>query len=270
MSCCLLLVHTAFAQETSAGTGVNGGKYFTSFDGIRIYYEVQGEGQPVVLLHGFTNTLESWKSKILYQELIKNGFKVIALDLRGNGKSDKPETVAGYVQDAEARDVSGLASALGIGSYQLVGYSRGSIIASRLMVLDSRVTAAVLGGMGDAFTDPAWPRRISFYKALIGEGDTTSFRDFLRYVDESGLNRKTLAFQQQAQPTTSPAALAKVKIPVLVISGDADHDNGSAEALAKLMPKARVKRTPGVHNTTHQSPQFSQEVISFLEQNKLK
>ncbi|WP_224995766.1 alpha/beta fold hydrolase [Cesiribacter sp. SM1] len=266
--CCLFIAQPAFTQE--AGAAPDAGTYFTSFDDTRIYYEVRGEGQPVVLLHGFTNTIESWKSKILYQALLDNGFKVIALDLRGNGKSDKPETVAGYVQDAETRDVSGLVSLLGLSSYQLVGYSRGSIIASRLLVLDKRVSAAVLGGMGDALTNPDWPRRMAFYKALIGEGDTTDFQGFLRYVDESGLDRQTLAFQQQAQSSTSPTDLASVKIPVLVISGDADHENGSAEALAKLIPAARVKRTPGVHNTAHQSPQFSQEVLSFLQQNRHK
>ena len=268
--CCLFFSPEAFSQSTSQSPPAADGNYFTSFDGNKIYYEVKGQGQPVILLHGFTNTLETWKSKILYQDLINNGFKVIALDLRGNGKSDKPKTVAGYELDAEARDVMGLATALGLKNYQLVGYSRGSIIASRLLVLDKRITAAVLGGMGEAFTNPEWPRRIAFYNALVGKGDTTSFEGFLRYVRESGFDRQALAFQQQAQPSTPPAALAKVKIPVLVISGDQDNDNGSAEALAGLLPKATVKRVPGVHNTAHQSQEFAQEVLAFLQQPKKK
>ncbi|AHM60085.1 alpha/beta hydrolase fold protein [Flammeovirgaceae bacterium 311] len=266
--CCLIFVASVIAQEAGAGHLAVAGSYFTSFDGTKIYYEAEGQGEPVILLHGFTNTLESWKSKPLYRDLAEGGFRVIVLDLRGNGKSDKPVSAAGYEQDAEARDVMGLATALGLRKYQLVGYSRGSIIASRLLVLDERITAAVLGGMGDAFTDPEWPRRFAFYRALTGEGETESFSGFLRYVEESGLDRQTLAFQQEAQPSTSPAELAKVKMPVLVISGHEDNDNGSAEALAKLLPKATVKRVPGVHNTAHQSQQFSAEVLEFLRQHK--
>ena len=264
--CCLLFTGTTFAQATSGPSG----QYFTSFDGNKIYYEVQGQGLPVILLHGFTNTIENWKTKILYRDLIKNGFTVVALDLRGNGKSDKPETVAGYEHDAEARDIMGLATKLGFKNYQIVGYSRGAIIAARLLALDKRVTAGVLGGMGELFTNPNWPRRVAFYKVLSGQEQNPEYDGFLQSVQERGLDRQTLAFQQQAQPSTSPTELAKVNIPVLVIAGNADNDNGSAEALAKLIPKTTVKRVPGEHNTAWQTPEFAQEVLSFLQQSSKK
>ncbi len=265
--CCLHFAPVVFSQENNP-TSDNRGKYFSSFDGNKIYYEVQGEGQPVILLHGFTNTLENWKKKIVYQDLTTKGFKVVVLDLRGNGKSDKPKTVAGYEKDAEARDVMGLATALGFKNYQVAGYSRGAIITARLLVLDKRINAAVLGGMGESFTNPNWPRRIAFVNALSGKEENKDFDDFLQSVQERGLDRQTLTFQQQAQPSTSPTELAKVQIPVLVISGEADNDNGSAEELAKLIPNATVKRVPGVHNTAWQTPEFAQEVLNFLQQNK--
>lgn len=262
----LLFTQSTYSQVANTGSSVAAGAYFTSFDSTRIYHEVRGEGPAVVLLHGFTNTLESWKNKPLYQALLEKGFKVVVLDLRGNGKSDTPASVAGYERDAEAKDVMGLLLSLGIDSYQVVGYSRGSIIAARLLVLDNRINSAVLGGMGEAFTNPNWPRRIAFYEALISENPHKDFEGFLAYVQKSGLNKEVLAMQQQAQPSTSPLELSRVKIPVLVISGNEDLDNGSAEALAKMLPNAKSKRVTGEHNTAHQSKEFAQEVVSFVQQ----
>ena len=84
------------------------GHYFTALDGTRIYYEVQGDGEPIILIHGFMNTAENWKKKPVYDSLVKSGYKVITLDLRGNGRSDKPHTDTAYANDAEARTLCSL------------------------------------------------------------------------------------------------------------------------------------------------------------------
>src|SRR4051812_14793330 len=102
------------AQDTA-------GKYFTSFDGAKIYYQVKGSGEPVVLVHGFLNSGENWKRAALYDELVNGGFKVITLDMRGNGKSDKPHNFEAYANDAEAKDVMGLMKELHIKKYNVVG-----------------------------------------------------------------------------------------------------------------------------------------------------
>jgi len=267
LGCWLLLGVTAgysLAQTLPAAPPTNA--FFTSFDGTKIHYVAQGQGPTVLLLHGFTNMLAMWPATPLYRELLGLGYRVVALDLRGNGQSAKPTSLAGYEHDAEARDVQALATTLGLRHYQVVGYSRGAIIAARLLVLDPRVTAAVLGGMGESFTNPNWPRRLAFYKALQGDTTSQELAGFLDYVHQRGFDRQTLAWQQQAQPSTSAAALARVKVPVLVISGLDDHDNGSAEALASLLPAATVRRVPGVHNTTASSPAFAHEVSTFLRQ----
>jgi pimeloyl-ACP methyl ester carboxylesterase len=267
---CWLGAAPTCAQVASRVRPANPGAYYTSFDSTQIYYQLQGRGPAVILVHGFTSTLDSWKNTPLTQQLLAQGYQVVLLDLRGNGHSDKPASLAGYEHDAEARDIMGLATALGLGQYQLVGYSRGSIIAARLLELDPRVTAAVLGGMGEAFTNPKWPRRIAFYQALSGEKASPELDGFVQSLPARGLDRQTLAWQQQAQPSTSAATLSRVRIPVLVISGVDDHDNGSAEALARLLPEARVKRVPGVHATTAQSAGFAQEVVLFLQQSRRK
>ena len=243
---------------------------FTSFDGTKIHYETAGKGKPVVLVHGFISHGTFWKQTPLYQDLLKNGFCVINLDLRGNGKSDRPHELAAYQNDAEARDVMALAKFLKLGYYAVVGYSRGAIIASRLLVLDKSVRTAVLGGMGADFTNPQWPRREAFYRAFlnasVGGALPEAARGAVEYARTSGADLVALAQMQGAQPSTSPEELGDLRQPVLVIAGDQDSDNGSAAELAGLLCNATYESVPGgVHNNTARLPAFSNAVVRFLK-----
>jgi pimeloyl-ACP methyl ester carboxylesterase len=238
--------------------------FFTSFDGVKIHYEVKGFGDPVILVHGFIVDSESWKRTALYNDLLVAGFKVIILDLRGNGLSDKPHKPEAYEKDAEARDIIALADKLGIKKYSVVGYSRGSIIASRLLVFDPRADRTVLGGMGSDFTNPEWPRRLMFYKALMGES-VPELEGAIRYIQQQKLDQQALAYLQKAQPSTSIEELSRINKPVLVLCGDRDEDNGSSEKLASMIPNALYKRVPGDHNNTARSQAFSDQVVAFLK-----
>jgi len=244
--------------QSKAGPGLRSAPadtsaYFTSFDGVKIYYEVKGRGggEPVLLIHGFIVNGETWKMTAVYTGLINAGYKVITMDLRGNGKSDK------------ARDLMGLVSWLGIDRYNVVGYSRGSIITARLLVKDKRVSKAVMGGMGADFTDPNWPRRIRFYRALSGDS-VKELESMVNYVKKSGLDQQVLAWLQKEQPSTSKEELGAVTQPVLVICGDQDTDNGSADQLVKLFKHGIRVSVPGDHGSASRSPEFSARVISFF------
>jgi pimeloyl-ACP methyl ester carboxylesterase len=217
-----------------------------------------------MLIHGFVVNSESWKSKALFTELLNNGYQIILPDLRGNGKSDKPHDPQAYLNDAEARDLMRLADTLGLESYTAIGYSRGSIITSRLLVLDPRVSKAVLGGMGDDFTNPKWPRRIMFYEVLAGLKTNPELDGFLKYIKDQGLDRFALALMQFGQPSTSHAELGNIKKPVLVICGTEDEDNGSSEKLSQLIPGSKYVRVPGKHNDAHQGQEFAREVVGFV------
>jgi pimeloyl-ACP methyl ester carboxylesterase len=255
----MLLSFNSYAQDTISGS------YYTSFDGVKIYYEVKGDGFPVVLIHGFSGTGEGWKKGPLYNDLLHAGYQVIILDQRGNGRSDKPHTDAAYANDAEARDIMGLVSSLKLKKYDVVGYSRGSIIASRLLVLDKRIQKLVMGGMGDAYTNPNWPRRIHAYKALMGD---TSFHDvdgMMKYIHSNSFDEQALAMQQKYQPSTSKEELASVKIPVMIICGTEDKDGGSEEGLQQMIPGSKLTYIPGDHNIAGRSIQFSATVLSFLK-----
>ena len=241
------------------------GGFFKSFDSTRIYYEIHGKGRPVLLIHGFIVNGESWKQTEVYTDLIQKGYRVITLDLRGNGKSDRPHTETAYTNDAEARDIQGLISWMQIKEYDVVGYSRGSIIASRLMVLDKRVHKVVLGGMGADFTNPDWPRRIQFYQALAGD-TVKALQDMVNYVRSNPtLDRQALTYLQKDQPSTSREELQKIRIPVMVICGNNDRDDGSGEELAHLIPHAVFTEVPGDHNQALHSQQFAEAVLKFFD-----
>jgi pimeloyl-ACP methyl ester carboxylesterase len=240
------------------------GHFFTSFDSTKIYYEVIGNGFPVILVHGFIVNGDSWKKTAVYKDLIDAGYKVITLDMRGNGKSDKPHTDKAYANDAEAKDIMGLASMLRLNNYNVIGYSRGSIITARLLVLDKRIKKAVMGGMGSDFTDPEWPRRKMFYRALMGD-TVKELEGMVKHVKEAGLDQLALAYLQKEQPSTSKDTLDKVNQPVLVICGDNDADNGSALELVKLFHHAEYARVPGDHGSALQTNEFGEKVLEFFK-----
>jgi len=239
--------------------------YYTSFDGIKIYYEVTGNGFPVILLHGFIANGESWKRSSVYTELINAGYKVITLDMRGNGKSDKPHDSTSYANDAEAKDIMGLATQLKFDKYNVVGYSRGSIITARLLVQDKRISKAVMGGMGTDFTNPEWPRRKMFYRALSGDS-VPELQAMVNYVKSTPtLDQTALAYLQKEQPSTSIASLKKVSIPMLIICGDKDADNGSGQALAAVFSNAKFIQVPGDHGAAMNTKEFADAVLSFFK-----
>jgi len=252
-----IILHIAAAAQKDSG-------YFSSFDKAKIYYEVNGKGQPVLLIHGFTNRGSDWKKKPLYDSLIANGFKVILVDLRGGGLSDKPHQAEAYANDAEARDLMGLLKWLNIKKYGAVGYSRGSIILARLLVLDKNISKAVIGGMGTDFTNPLWPRRVAIYEALMY--DSSGFDGLKQRIATTGMDRLALAYQQKGQPSTSREALSKLKQKVLIICGDKDEDNGKAQALQQLIPHSRFVSVPGDHNGAWGMKEFAAETVSFLKE----
>ncbi|MEZ5866069.1 MAG: alpha/beta fold hydrolase [Geminicoccaceae bacterium] len=97
---------------------------FVEADGIRLHYLSAGEGEPVLLLHGYAQTSHMWRP--LIAELART-HRVIAPDLRGFGKSAKP--AGGYDKKTMARDVHALAASLGLGRVRIVGHDIGLMVA---------------------------------------------------------------------------------------------------------------------------------------------
>jgi len=241
-------------------------QFFTSFDGIAIAFTDEGEGSPVFLIHGFINSGSSWEHTVLKKELLKKGYRVIIPDLRGNGASDKPHDTAAYSNDAEVKDLQALASHLKLKKFNVVGYSRGSIVTAKWLTYDQRIKQAVLGGMGLDFTNPNWERRILFANAFAeGAVLNSETEGAVAYAKSIKADLKVLHLSQVCQPVTTIAELAQIKAKVLVIAGDKDHDNGSPKELQNAIPKSKLTIIEGIHNEAHTSEAFSRAIISFLK-----
>lgn len=237
---------------------------FTSFDGTKIHYDILGKGNPVVLLHGFISTSESWKRAAVRQALLDAGFKVVTIDLRGNGLSDKPHTAEAYQDNAELKDVVALMKHLGLTNYDVVGYSRGAILTAKLLTMDKQVRRAVMGGISVDFSDPNWYRRKNFHEALTKPGSHPELQSAIDYAKKSGADTVVLARLQEFQPVTTRAELGKIKVPVLVVNGDDDKDNGDPQTLVDAIPGSRLVIVPGDHGGAMRTPEFAKAVVAFL------
>ncbi len=261
----LLLIISLFATYAAYGQTTHE-PLFTSFDGTKIHYDIVGEGKPVVLLHGFITNGESWKRAPVRQALADAGFKVVTLDLRGNGQSDKPHTAEAYQNNAEVKDVTALMKHLSLTNYDVVGYSRGAILTAKLLTMDEQVRRAVMGGMGVDFSDPNWYRRRNFYEALTKPGSHPELQPAVDYAKKSGADTIVLARLQEFQPVTTRAELAKIKVPLLVVNGDKDTDNGDPQMLVDAVPGSRLVIVPGDHGGAMRTPEFAKAVVAFLQE----
>jgi len=256
----LLLFSSGFANAQTSREPL-----FTSFDGTKIHYDVLGEGKPVVLLHGFISNSESWKRAPVRQALADAGFKVVMLDLRGNGLSDKPHTAEAYRDNTELKDVMALMKHLGLTNYDVVGYSRGAILTAKLLTMDKQVRRAVMGGISVDFSDPNWFRRKNFHEALTKPGSHPELQPAIDYAKKSGADTVVLARLQEFQPVTTRAELGKIKVPVLVVNGNQDTDNGDPQTLVDAIPGSRLVMVPGDHGGAVRTPEFSKAVVEFLK-----
>lgn len=241
---------------------------FGSFDGSPIAYDVEGEGPPAVLLHGFTGRGRHWTMLGVTDALVARGSSVITIDLRGHGDSAAPHDPNAYRHRAMARDVVALADHLGLTSYDLIGYSLGSIVAATVVELDVRVRSVVLAGIGHRALDTEWSRPTLLARAL--EGDAEAMRvepmavEVLALIEQSNGDRLALAGVQRGHVPISTSVLARAAIPTLVLCGTDDRANGDPAPIAAAVPTASLLEIPGDHYTTFGSPEFTTAVAEFI------
>jgi pimeloyl-ACP methyl ester carboxylesterase len=238
---------------------------FTSFDQVKIAYTDEGEGETIILLHGFISSGSSWNRSALKKDLLAKGFRVIVPDLRGNGKSDQPNDPNSYANDAEIKDLKKLADHLNLEKYIAVGYSRGSIVLAKLLTQETRIKKAVIGGMGLDFSNPNWDRRIMFANAF---GEKEPLNDITKgaveYAKSIDANLQILSWLQEFQPVTTIEELEKIETKILVLAGDEDTDNGSPADLQKYLSNSKLEIVKGDHNNTYNAKNVSEAVLSFI------
>jgi pimeloyl-ACP methyl ester carboxylesterase len=241
---------------------------FASFDGAEIAFTVVGEGRPTLLLHGFmANADLNFIQPGIAERVALVGRQVILPDLRGHGASAAPEDAAAYPPDVLAMDQEALLRHLGLTSYDLVGYSLGARTAMRMLVRGARPKKAVLGGMGDSGIMNVAARRGYFADGILN-GDKAKNPKAGAYIQaaiaERGLKAAAMLNVLGQQVDTTAAELAQIDVPMLIVSGEDDADNGSAEKLAELLPNAISKRVPGNHLTAVVAPELGRAIASFL------
>jgi len=239
-------------------------------DGVTIRYIDEGSGPPVVLVHGFAASYHyNWRVPGVIDALTGAGHRVVALDCRGHGTSDKPHDPAAYNGTAMADDVLAVMDASGLDRADLVGYSMGGFIASSLLVSHpERFRRVILSGVGDALLAGDLPRERSSAIAAAMEGRQTedeTARNFRRFAEATGNDLEALAAMQHAERRRSdPALLRKVALPVMVLIGEGDTLVGSGAALAAAIPGAKHVVVPGDHLSAVGKPAFRQAIVDFL------
>jgi pimeloyl-ACP methyl ester carboxylesterase len=243
---------------------------FTSFDGNEIAYLDAGQGPFVFLLHGFAaDHLVNWVQPGVVDALVASGCRVIAADARGHGVSAKPHDPAAYSNDAMVHDVEALMDHLGADRAHVVGYSMGSIVAARLTSLDPRVRSLVLGGVGGRLGQERRPGSslAAVADALEADDPNTitdnTARAFRHFADLTGADRLALAAVQRAAGW-EPAALDRIAVPTMVLTGDKDILVGRPEDLAAKIAGATVTVVKGDHLRAVGDPAFTAAIVDFV------
>lgn len=217
-----------------------------SSQGIAIAYQVQGEGRPILLIHGFASSAEvNWVATGWVDTLVKAGYQAIALDNRGHGRSRKLYDPQLYFAREMANDARRLLDQLGIARLPVIGYSMGARIAS-FLALDhpERVAALVLGGMGlNLVTGLADSEPIiaALTAETLSEVTHPTGRQFRIFAEHTGADRAALAacMINSRQPMAE-ADVRRIAVPALVAVGEEDTMAGDPAALAALLPQAEA------------------------------
>ena len=172
-------------------------EYF-EHDGLRLAYRQDGEGDPILLIHGFaSSSLVNWVSPGWFRTLTEAGYRVIAIDNRGHGLSAKPHDADEYTPTKMAADAAALLDHLGIENAHVMGYSMGARISAFLALEHpERVHSAVFGGLGIGMVTGAgdWE---PIGEALLVEDPTTITHPrgqmFRKFADQTWSDRISLA-----------------------------------------------------------------------------
>lgn len=266
----------ATAQDIPAGS-------FLDSDGTRIHYLDWGTGEPVLLIHGFTLDIETgWLLTGVAATLREMGYRVVAYDSRGHGKSDRPHDPASY-GPVEVDDAIRLLDHLGIEQTHVVGWSRGAFMANRINAWHpKRVRTLTLGGWGEnGANDSAIPEAAraataamldaadfhTMVRDVIPDGSPAEVEQWATLLAERNDHQALAAVVRAGAswPVLSENELRANETPALAIVGDRDFLGSQVTLMGAVMSHLEMIVLPGAsHGTTLSRPEFVTALVGFL------
>lgn len=261
-------------------------------DGLTLHVATSGSGSPVMLLHGFTGSGESWNAM---RRALEPRHTVITVDLPGHGQSGAPEDAGRYALPRLADDLSRVLDLLGVDQVALVGYSMGGRAALHFAVRHaSRLSALVLEstspGIADEeervarqVSDADLARRIERdgMESFVRHWQSLPLWESQRALDDSA--RQALHAQRMRNSARGLAnslrgagagsepslldRLAEVTVPALVVAGALDSRYVAiAESMARALPRARLAVVAGAGHAVHleRAAELAELVLDFL------
>jgi len=238
---------------------------YANNQGVRIYYEVEGNGPPLLLAHGmgYGGNLNAWRTTG-YTQVLKDYHTLILFDFRGYGRSDKPHDSSGYESD-ELNDITAVLDSLDIEKTHYFGYSMGASAGFKQAVRHAdRFYSFTLGGM----TPGAWPEEmvkaleISAELAKLQKTDPEAYfvkmesllkRSFTseeksKYLEEYTGSDITSPMQYHKKSTLTDEELAGISVPCLLYCGDLDPFHNGAQESIQHIPHATFVSMHGLNH----------------------
>jgi pimeloyl-ACP methyl ester carboxylesterase len=242
---------------------------------IEIAYLDEGEGDPIVLVHGFASSKTvNWVYPTWVSELRKHGYRVIALDNRGHGDSEKLYDPESYHIGIMAGDITALMDHLKIERADIMGYSLGGRMTAWLAHrMPQRLRSAILGGIAMGLIEGGGPGE-NVARALEADSleDVTDpiGRTFRAFADQTRSDRRALAAcLRGSRRLMTREEAADITVPVLIAVGTADEIAGSTSELGKIIPGSKVLDIPNRdHMRAVGNKVYKSGVLEFLSQRK--
>ena len=241
---------------------------WTASDGVELAWHEVGEGRTVILLHGlFSDARMNWIKFGHAERIAREGFRVIMPDLRAHGESAKPHGADHYPKGILARDLRELIAHLELAEFDLGGFSLGARTTVEGVGEGLRPRKAVLGGAGlEGLRN--WERRKTFFLDAIAMFDSVQRGDphwlSIQFMKSQKVDRVAAAHLLESFADAFIGWLQAFAMPTLVVCGDQDDDNGSAEELANVLPNAIFREVPGTHMSSVTRAEFGEEIARFL------
>lgn len=232
---------------------------YANNQGVRIYYEVEGQGPPLVLLHGVNMSLEHWRVLGMV-EALKSDFRLILIDTRGHGRSDKPHDPDAFKVSALVADVTAVLGDLGISRAHHLGYSMGAMIGlGAARFAPERFHCLILGGCNLPINrNPELPGRVielfkykqgmeaflALSETMLGQWWTPEVKAILQSNDLEGIIA-LLSAQDGILVQDLEDLLPAVALPCLCYEGE-DDDYNLASEIARRIPNATFVSFPGL------------------------